>query len=231
MNVRPLDFTDSQRKHYQSAILNRCVPEPNSGCWLWEGSMMNTGYGILRTKQPRAQHLAHRVSYAAFVKNIRHDEFILHHCDNPLCVNPDHLFAGTHDDNMRDMVAKGRSCLGERNAQRRLTESEIVAIREKGGLATGVMDQWGISRQQACDIQTGVAWPHVAGTRRGSRKRGSSHYLAKLTESEVRAVFLDSRSHQSIADEYGVSRETVTRIKNFKVWTHVTRGLSAKGLA
>ena len=82
------------------------VPEPNSGCWLWTGSVNANQYAIIAYKGKC--RLASHVSLILAGRPLPHKMFALHHCDNPPCVNPDHLFPGTHLDNSRDCIAKGR---------------------------------------------------------------------------------------------------------------------------
>lgn len=91
----------------REAILRKSIPVPEAGCWLWLGSTSSRGYGYSGIKG--APSLAHRASYEAFSGPIPAGMCICHKCDTPACVNPDHLFAGTNLDNMRDMCAKGRS--------------------------------------------------------------------------------------------------------------------------
>ena len=83
------------------------TPEPMSGCWLWTGTVDLKQYGRF-SKQGRLCS-AHRIAWELYRGSIPTDRNVLHRCDNPSCVNPDHLFLGTLTDNMRDMARKGRS--------------------------------------------------------------------------------------------------------------------------
>lgn len=76
-------------------------------CWLWDGPRFASGYG--RASQGSRKRRAHRVAYELYVAPIPEGMHVLHRCDNPPCVNPDHLFLGTHLDNMKDMERKGRA--------------------------------------------------------------------------------------------------------------------------
>lgn len=78
-----------------------------TSCWIWTGPRFKSGYG--RASQGSKKRRAHRVAYEIFVGTIPDGMHVLHKCDNPPCVNPEHLFLGTHIDNMRDMEAKGRA--------------------------------------------------------------------------------------------------------------------------
>jgi hypothetical protein len=90
--------------------------------------------------------------------------FVLHKCDVPACVNPDHLFLGTNKDNMEDKVAKGRQAKGSRNGMARMCEADVASLRElvRGGMpikfAARAMD---ISEGAAHDVLKGRSWKHV----------------------------------------------------------------------
>lgn len=79
-------------------------------CWLWTGAPNSAGYGMVGEGPAGADRkiLAHRLAWEIHFGPIPEGMFVCHHCDTPLCVRPDHLFLGTHTDNMRDMAAKGR---------------------------------------------------------------------------------------------------------------------------
>lgn len=81
--------------------------EPNSGCWLWTRSLGMNGYGSISSGSGE-KLLAHRVSYELHIGELTDGAFVCHHCDNPPCVNPHHLFLGSPQDNMDDMWSKGR---------------------------------------------------------------------------------------------------------------------------
>lgn len=86
----------------------KSIPEPNSGCWLWLGSTIPTGYGVIGVDGKNWR--AHRAAWRAYRGEVG-SLHVLHRCDNPGCINPDHLFLGTHTDNMRDRRDKGRQGL------------------------------------------------------------------------------------------------------------------------
>lgn len=90
---------------------------PNK-CWLWQAAKMPAGYGVFSVRGVKQR--AHRVAYELCVRPIPAGMFVLHRCDTPACVNPLHLFLGTHTDNMRDKIAKGRAFNG-RKARTQLT--------------------------------------------------------------------------------------------------------------
>jgi len=83
-------------------------------CWLWQGAKLKTGYGVVQHQ--RKQYKAHRAAFSIHKGQIPDGMFVCHHCDNPSCVNPSHLFLGTPQDNMTDKVIKDRQSRGESHA-------------------------------------------------------------------------------------------------------------------
>jgi hypothetical protein len=82
------------------------VPEPMSGCWIWLGAIHSSGYGLVQRNKRNIQ--AHRESWRVFRGSFDESLKVLHKCDNRTCINPNHLFLGTQQDNIADMIAKGR---------------------------------------------------------------------------------------------------------------------------
>lgn len=115
-------------------ILNSINISEN-GCWMWVGWFRlitkNGGYGGIKVKG--VSYLAHRLSYEEFKGEIPKGMYVLHKCDTPECVNPDHLFLGTHDDNMKDMAKKNRGTSGEKSHKTPLTEKDVLKIRSLSG--------------------------------------------------------------------------------------------------
>lgn len=165
----------------------RHTPEPNTGCWLWTGTVLRHGYGQICVDGGR--DLAHRASWRHFRGAIAEGLWVLHRCDTPACINPDHLFLGTHQDNVDDKVSKGRQprmacapkrpATGARNAAHtrpdrrprgvtqgsaKLTDELVRQIRDaraRGVPQREVARQFGTSQGNVQRIATRRAWTHV----------------------------------------------------------------------
>ncbi len=135
------------------------IPEPNSGCWLWIGPTDNNGYGLYCCDGRRG---AHRESWT---RAFGHPGklHVLHKCDNPPCVNPDHLFLGTQLDNNRDMYLKGRVPKGERAGRAKLTEAQVIEIRNGyNNLSLAKIGKlFGVTAATIDDLRRGRSWKHL----------------------------------------------------------------------
>jgi len=107
---------------------DKIMYEPNTGCWIWTSAVNTWGYGQFCFN--RKAHSAHRFSYKLYRGEIPNGLHVCHHCDNRLCVNPDHFFLGTALDNALDKVRKGRCSSGQRHGMSKLTDREVDEIRE-----------------------------------------------------------------------------------------------------
>jgi hypothetical protein len=96
-------------------------------CWEWRGTRNPRGYGVFQRGRGIGTTLSHRQAWLFSLGEIT--DCILHHCDNPSCCNPAHLFDGNRDTNNKDMAAKGRSARGTRRPGVRLSESQVIEIR------------------------------------------------------------------------------------------------------
>jgi hypothetical protein len=161
------------RPSVEDRFLAYVMPEPNSGCWLWLGAVSTSGYGHITVNGRQVR--AHRLSYELFKGQIKELDgvdargtCVLHSCDMPLCVNPDHLRLGTHADNMLDKRKRGRfvSCplLGEQHQNSKLKAAQVRRIREMAVLGHSIpviATEMGVHRATIGDVLTGRTWSHV----------------------------------------------------------------------
>ncbi len=139
--------------------------DKSKGCWLWTPPSSAHGYGQLKINgRPVA---AHRISWVIHNGQIPLEAYVLHRCDVRNCVNPDHLFIGSHEENMRDMIKKGRHShpKGEKNSNAKLTEMQIYQIRElydSGGYTyKSISELYGVKSAAIGKIVGLKTWGHL----------------------------------------------------------------------
>lgn len=162
--------------------------EKSDGCWVWTGSTERGGYGHMCLTNSRKMGKAHRISWELHFGKIPDGMMVCHHCDNPPCVRPDHLFLGSNSDNVADMIAKKRdwrsvrpeaqpsgdrhgrrlhpeTCpRGESSGQHILTEQQVIKIRKMrsaGMTLVKIASMFGVSFSAIHLIATRKSWKHI----------------------------------------------------------------------
>lgn len=188
------------------------------GCWLFNGGKTHFGYGRLSLRGNR-WITAHRFAWLLHRGDIPDVSLcVLHRCDNPPCVNPDHLFLGTHADNVRDMVRKGRASTGawmKFMATEQPAALRIIMARRRPRDQRGDLN---VMKRPAARIR-------VAATLRARYQAGELRAAAtKLTEDQVRAIFAlrKTDSARNAAARFGVAQNVVQHIWRGRTWNRIT---------
>lgn len=145
-------------------------PDPNSGCWLWSGAPNHSGYGQINAGgNPAKRLMAHRLSWEMHHGTIPKGLHVCHRCDTPACVNPRHLFVGTPQNNIDDMMNKGRhrtvALPGEAHGMSVLTDVDVIEIRRLYSSSRisqqEIADRFGVERSTIGYIVRGKHWKHL----------------------------------------------------------------------
>lgn len=139
--------------------------EKTDTCWNWTGAKTN-GYGVIGTRRSTIEK-AHRISYMMHKGDFQQNLCVCHTCDNPACVNPDHLFIGSHKDNAIDKIAKGRNrenpVRGEKQGLSKLRENSVKRIRIVGNSLSlnRLAVLFGVSKKSISNVLQNKTWSHV----------------------------------------------------------------------
>jgi len=148
-------------KHLQN-FWNKVEVGSEDSCWNWQACKTLDNYGLIKINGKMWR--AHRVSWIiANEQDVPKGMLVCHHCDNPSCVNPSHLFLGTHADNMRDKNEKGRCAhnRGEKGGGAKLTKEEVVEIFYDTDTQAKIAKKHGIAQSMVHFIKTHKRWSHI----------------------------------------------------------------------
>lgn len=183
-----------------------------SGCWEWKAGRFERGYGKFNKRASKygISSYAHRASWQIHFGEIPDGMQVCHKCDNPCCVNPEHLFLGSAKDNMEDASHKGRMYgwkrpSGENHGRAKLSRDQVELIREDPRPRRVIAESFGVSLSRVSKIKQGVTWST-------SRK----NILRKLTLEEEELIVKSDKTDDQLSLEYGVCRSTISKIRRLK---------------
>jgi len=187
----------------------------SDACWLWTGAKNENGYGWITVYENSKQrfYFVHKVSFEWEYGEISEGSIIRHKCDTPLCVRPSHLVVGTQQQNVQDMIDRGRH-VGNRD----IDEATVVKIRllKAGGLTTEQLcEQFDLSSQHINAICRGVYWPNAGGpiTRRFEITDELIWTIQAGYRDAEGETFMDKC--RSLADVHGISVASVQNIVRY----------------
>lgn len=138
---------------------SRYTPIPESGCWIWEGALVD-GYGAIDDEAGNGKR-AHRVSWELQYGTIPQGAQVLHRCDIRCCVNPAHLFLGSNKDNIVDKVNKKRCAKGEVHSRAKLTNAQVRSIYTDTRPIKVIAEEHGVIYGTVYAIKHGYNWKHL----------------------------------------------------------------------
>jgi HNH endonuclease len=215
----------------KSRITKNSVPGNANDCWEWKGWLNDHGYAMLgiggvgkERRNIRASRIQYYLHYGKFDETL----CVLHNCDNPNCINPDHLFLGTKKDNTQDMKTKGRESnppihKGEAHHKTKFGKETVMAILASQDSYRKLSQQYNVSVQTIFRIKHGLTWQElqipVIKTNRDNYQ-GENNPSAKLNWEKIRLIRNDKRPGSIVAKNYGVDKGTINAIRRFRTWKH-----------
>lgn len=225
-----------ERKTFRQRFEGKFEKGPN--CWNWTAAVNASGYGIIRqSSDGPTSTLAHRVSYELYIGPIPQGLLVCHSCDNRQCVNPEHLFLGTHADNSLDALSKGRTkqqgLVGESNKRAKLSEYQVRTIRELYGSRVFSLkqlgQQFGVGKHVIYQIVTNITWRHLLPeNERHTRPLGTRCNVTsnpQLTADEVRRIrelhATGKVTYVELGRLFGVAAHVIRQVVTRATWAAV----------
>lgn len=207
--------------------------DEETGCIEWIGSHDVDGYG--QTEYKGKNYRTHRLAYKIYIGSIPKGKIVCHHCDNPSCINTDHLYVGTYKDNAHDRMKRGRSNIktGEESSASKLTRAraiELIQRRKNGERSETLAEDYGITIWTVNDIMKGKSWKNIdRDSIVGASKKDSAGRIkntkTKLSEHDVGIIKYKlnnkSASLRELSKEFGVDRKLIMNIRDNKIWKHI----------
>lgn len=202
--------------------------EPDE-CWEWQAAIGNKGYGFYNDMENDKTVTTHRHLYKMVVENIPKGKFCLHTCDNRRCVNPAHLFAGTQNDNMQDMIAKGRAKhdvtpFGSKHKMSKLNEEQVLRIKHllsEGKSYVEIAKEFNVWPNTIGGIARGKFWKHVAFDKPFKKAPSWNQILNEEKVLIIKMRLAAGESFRSIAKSFNVKPNTIYDISKGRNWKHV----------
>jgi len=199
-------LTTEQQDRFWAKVDKTSSP---SGCWLWTAGKTSAGYPEFVIDG--SLFYAHRISYAMRHGATPDTKLLMHSCDIPACVNPLHLVPGSIQDNNQDCLAKGRNARGEANGSAKLTDAQVLAIRERAANGDSIGDlcaEYSVNAENVRMIRLGKTWTHLD-------SQPYQRLNTTLTDDQVKTVRLlraGGEKQRVIAEMFGVSQSQISRI-------------------
>lgn len=213
-DVPKLSYSDQKR-------FWKLVDNQISGCWTWLGYLDCDGYGNFTLKHKTYQ--SHRVMLSLSEGN--RDLPVRHLCNNPSCVNPDHLRYGTVKENSQDSIDAGTWAHGTTQGLSKLTEEKVKQIKEMYPFKTQreIAVIMCVRNTLISQIVRGEIWKHIPGACELPVNKGSYNGRAKLIESDIPIIrkLCENHLQKDVGKLFGVNRTTISHIMTGKKWEHV----------
>lgn len=213
--VRDIPHRDNLIKKFE-----KYVDVKEEGCWEWKGGTNGSNYGSVTIDGDHIPKSAHRKSYELFVDDIPEGLFVCHHCDNPPCIRPDHLFVGTQKDNLQDASEKGRLNISS-SQRKKISQAHLRLWKNpefRGGLVGELNPNFGKTHTAHAREVIGIKSVAAAKRARAKARQANRGIRREISTADALSIVTDTRGCRKLAKLYGVSKSYICDIKNRKTW-------------